>query len=105
MLLTTTQEIAGKKVTEHMGIISTEVIQGANVIKDVFAAFTDFFGGRSSKYELSLIKAKNQALDELKAKATKRGADAVIAIKMDYEVVGKGTMFMVNATGTAVKFS
>jgi len=104
MLITTTQQVGWKEIKVHIGLISSEVIQGANFIKDIFAALTDFFGWRSAKYEKALIKAKNAALDELIEKAKKRWANAVIAVKMDYEVVGKWTMFMVNATGTAVKF-
>lgn len=104
MLITNTPSIEGKTIKEYQWFVSVEVIHGANFIKDIFAAFTDFFWWRSSKYEHALIEAKNMALDELIKKAKGKWADAVINVILDYEVVGKGTMFMVNASGTAVTF-
>lgn len=103
MLITTTNVIEWRPVREYCGLISAEVIVGANFIKDIFAALSDFFGGRSSAYERALIKGKNEAMQELIAKAQNLGADAIIAIDMDFEAVGKGSMFMINISGTAVK--
>lgn len=103
MLITTTNAVEGKPVREYCGLISSEVIVGANFIKDIFAALSDFFGGRSSAYERALIKGKNEAMQELIAKAQNLGADAIIGIDMDFEAVGKGSMFMINISGTAVK--
>ena len=103
MLVTTTNVIEGKPVREYCGLISSEVIVGANFIKDIFAAFSDFFGGRSNAYERALIKGKNDAMQELIEKAQKLGANAIICVDMDFEAVGKGSMFMVNISGTAVK--
>lgn len=103
MLLTSTNQIQWKEI-EYIGFISSEVIQGANAVRDIFAAFSDFFGWRSSKYENTLIKWKNMAIDELKEKAQKVWADAIIGIDMDYDAIGKGTMFMINVSWTAVKF-
>lgn len=104
MLLTTTSSLEGKAITAYHGLISSEVIVGANVIKDIFASFTDIFWGRSSMYEHSLISGKNQAIDELIKKAEKLGANAIIAIDLDFEAVGKWSMFMINAVGTAISF-
>ena len=102
MLLTTTPIIQGKDVETYLGVVSSEVIIGANVIKDVFAGFRDFFGGRSDAYEKVFIEAKENALEEMKARAKQLGANAVIGIDLDFQTVGSGGMLMVAATGTAV---
>ncbi len=68
MILSTTAQVDGYKQTNH-AFISAEVIIGANVFKDFFAALTNFFGGRSASYEKALIDGKNRAMDELIAKA------------------------------------
>ncbi len=102
MLLTTTPIIQGKEVETYLGVVSSEVIIGANVIKDVFAGFRDFFGGRSDAYEKVFIEAKENALEEMKARAKQLGANAVIGIDLDFQTVGSGGMLMVAATGTAV---
>ncbi|MGN1240861.1 MAG: YbjQ family protein [Alloprevotella sp.] len=103
MLLTTTHSIEGRPVTRYCGIVSSEVIIGANFVKDIFASFRDFFGGRSKAYEDVLAEAKEKALTELSQKAERCGANAVVGIKLDYETVGaSGSMLMVVASGTAV---
>ena len=106
MILTTTPSIEGKKITEYLGIITAEAILGANIVKDVFAGFSDFFGGRSATYEAELKKAREVALAELEELAKQKGADAIVGIDLDFEVIGaKGSMLMVNVSGTAVKLS
>ena len=105
MLTSTTPTIEGNPIKEYLGLISSEVIVWANVVKDLFAGLTDFFGGRSSAYESALIQGKNEAMDELLTKAKKLGADAIGGIDMDFEAVGKGSMFMINISGTAVKLT
>ncbi len=104
MILTTTNEIAGKQISSYLGVTSGEVITGVNFIKDFFAGIRDVFGGRSSSYEKELIKAREAALNELAKRAQELGADAVVGIDIDYEVLGsKNAMMMVIASGTAVK--
>ena len=105
MITSTTPTIEGNPIKEYLGLISSEVIVWANVVKDIFAGLTDFFWGRSSAYESALIQGKNEAMDELITKAKKLWADAVVGIDMDYEAVGKGSMFMINISGTAVKLT
>lgn len=105
MIISTTPTIEWKPIKEYLWLISSEVIVWANVVKDIFASLTDFFGGRSGSYESALIKWKNEAMEELKAKAKKMWADAIIGIDMDYEAIGKGSMFMINISGTAVKLT
>ncbi|MBP3943507.1 heavy metal-binding domain-containing protein [Sphingobacteriaceae bacterium WQ 2009] len=103
MLLTTTPTIEGQAVTQYLGIVSSEVIIGANVIKDAFAGLRDFFGGRSGAYERVYQEARTEALRELEQRAAALGAQAVIGVHLDFQTVGSGGMMMVGATGTAVK--
>ena len=105
MILTTTHSIEGQPVKSYLGIVTSEVIIGANVIKDFLGGLRDFFGGRSGTYEQVLREAKESALAELRQNAQAMGADAVIGIDLDYETVGSGgSMLMVTVSGTAVKF-
>ena len=101
MICTTTQGIEGHRVLAYHGIVTGEAIMGANIVRDVFASFTDVFGGRSSAYESKLADARHSAFKELEARAARLGANAVIGVDLDYEVVGK-SMLMVSASGTAV---
>ncbi len=103
MISTTTSHIEGQPVRQYFGIVTGEVIAGANIVRDLFASVTDIFGGRSGKYEDVLARARTEALGEMEAKAAAMGANAVIGVDIDYEVLGKaGSMLMVSCTGTAV---
>lgn len=103
MIITTTHEIAGKKIVEYKGIIFGEVISGVNFLKDIAANLTNIFGGRSKSYEGELIEARERALAEMQERAQAVGANAVIGVDIDYEVLGAGgDMLMVTASGTAV---
>ena len=106
MLLTTTPTVEGRTIIEYKGVVFGEVISGVNFIKDFKASLRDFVGGRSGSYEQELINARNQALRELEERARQLNADAVVAIDVDYEVLGQsGSMLMVSASGTAVRLS
>lgn len=103
MLLTTTPNIDGKHISKYCGIVAGEAVLGANVLKDLFAGIRDFVGGRSGTYEKELQRARDIALEELQERAEQLGANAVIGIDIDYEVLGKDNgMLMVSASGTAV---
>lgn len=103
MLLTTTPSIEGKRVTRYCGVIAGEAILGANLFKDLFAGIRDLVGGRSATYEKELQHAREIALEELQQRAQDLGANAVIGIDIDYEIMGKENgMLMVSASGTAV---
>lgn len=103
MIVTTTNSVEGKKIVEYKGIIFGEVISGVDVIKDIAAGLTNFFGGRSKSYEGELIQAREEAISEMESRATSVGANAVVGVKLDYEVLGQsGNMIMVIASGTAV---
>lgn len=104
MLVTTTNTIEGRPVAEYLGVVTGEVIVGANIFKDLFAGIRDIVGGRSGAYESTLRDARATALNELKDEARALGADAVIGVDLDYEVLGQGgSMLMVSASGTAVR--
>ncbi|MGL4207216.1 MAG: heavy metal-binding domain-containing protein [Aeromonadaceae bacterium] len=103
MILSTTPTLEGKQITEYRGIVVGEAILGANIFKDLFAGIRDIIGGRSSAYEKELAKAREIAMAELSDNARAAGANAVVGIDIDYEVVGpNGGMLMVSISGTAV---
>lgn len=104
MILTTTPTVEGRTITEYKGVVFGEVIAGVNFIKDFTASIRNIVGGRSGSYEEELIKARTQAMDEMANRAHILGADAVVGIDIDYEVLGPNNgMLMVTASGTAVK--
>ncbi len=107
MIISTTEAIEGKQVSEYLGIVSGDAVMGTNIFRDIFAGIRDIVGGRSGSYEKELRKAKEAALEALQDEASERGADAVIGVDLDYEVIGgdKNTMLMVSANGTAVRLS
>jgi len=102
MLIVTTDGIEGRKIVEYLGIVSGDAIVGANVFRDVFARVRDVVGGRAGGYEKALRGAKDHALEDMVREAEAAGADAVVAVDLDYEVVGE-SMLMVSANGTAVR--
>jgi uncharacterized protein YbjQ (UPF0145 family) len=106
MLITTTPSIEGKKITQYYGMATGEAILGANIFKDIFASIRDIVGGRSEAYEQELRKAKQVAIAEMSREAQAMGANAVVAVDLDYETIsmGSGNMLMVAASGTAVKY-
>lgn len=103
MILTTTPGIEGKAIKHYYGIVVGEAVMGANLFKDLFASIRDIVGGRSGSYEGELTKARKLAFAEMQHEAIAMGANAVVGIDIDYEVVGdKGSMLMVSISGTAV---
>lgn len=107
MIVTTTDSVDGKTISQYCSIVSGEAIMGANLFKDFFAGIRDVVGGRSGAYEKEFRKAKDAAMEDMIAQAQELGADAVVGIDLDYEVIGgdNKTMLMVSANGTAVKFA
>jgi uncharacterized protein YbjQ (UPF0145 family) len=104
MILTTGPGVDGRTVREYLGVVFGEAIVGANIFRDLFAGIRDIVGGRSGAYETELRRAREIALKELEDAGRSLGADAVIAIDFDYEVMGdSGSMLMVSASGTAVR--
>ncbi|MGN0335819.1 MAG: putative heavy metal-binding protein [Lachnospiraceae bacterium] len=103
MIVTTTPTVEGKRITEYKGIVFGEVISGVNFVKDFAAGLTNFFGGRSTSYEEELIQARQNAMREMEQRAYAMGANAVVGVDIDYEVLGADNgMLMVTASGTAV---
>jgi uncharacterized protein YbjQ (UPF0145 family) len=104
MIVTTTPGIDGKTIKTYIGIVSGEVIMGTNIVKDLFAGIRDIVGGRAASYEQELIRAKEMAIEEMKQRAAAMGANAVVGVDLDYEVLGQSNgMLMVSAAGTAVQ--
>lgn len=101
--VTTTPTLEGYPIQQYCGIVTGEVIVGANLFRDLFANIRDIVGGRSGSYERILRDAREQAIVELQAEASRVGGNAVVGVDLDYEVIGdKGSMLMVSASGTAV---
>ena len=106
MIVTTTPTIEGRKIGEYKGLVSGEAVIGANVFRDVFASIRDFVGGRSGSYEKVLKSARDEAMRDMMEDAERLGADAIIGIDLDYEVVGQSSsMLICIASGTAVTLS
>ncbi len=106
MIISTTPTLEGKTIQKYHGIVVGEAIMGANLFKDIFASIRDIVGGRSGAYEAELTRARKTAFMELEAEARAFGANAIVGIDIDYEVVGpKGSMLMVSISGTAVSCS
>ncbi|PWG02731.1 heavy metal-binding domain-containing protein [Sphingosinicella humi] len=104
MIVTTTTLVEGRPVQQYLGVVTGEVIVGANIFKDLFAGIRDIVGGRAGSYESTLRDARATAFEELEAEAARLGANAVIGVDIDYEVIGKeGSMLMVTVSGTAVR--
>lgn len=106
MLVLTTPNIEGKKITQYLGLVTGEAILGANIFRDLFAGIRDIVGGRSAAYEEELRKAKQIAIREMVDEARARGGNAVVAVDLDYETIsmGSGGMLMVSASGTAILY-
>lgn len=103
MIITTTNSLEGKKIREYRGVVTGEAILGANLFRDLFAGLRDIVGGRSASYEKELRKARDIAFQEIEDAARKAGANAIIGLDIDYEVLGKENgMLMVSVSGTAV---
>ena len=103
MLMTTTSVLEGRPVSRYIGVVTGEAIIGANVFRDMFAAVRDIVGGRSATYEKALAEARDVALSEMEKRAEALGANGVIGIDLDYEVLGQSNgMLMVSCSGTAV---
>lgn len=103
MLLTTTPTIEGRRITRYAGIVTGEAIIGANIFSDFFAKVRDVVGGRAGAYESALADAREVAMKEMEEAAQRLGANAVVGIDLDYEVLGQTNgMLMVTVSGTAV---
>ncbi len=104
MIITTTPSIEGKQIVEYLDVVAGEAIIGANIFRDIFASIRDVVGGRSASYEKALNDAKESAMEEMKQRARDKGANAIVGIDLDYEVLGaNNSMLMVSASGTAVR--
>ena len=104
MIITTTPSVEGHQIAEYYGIVFGEVISGVNFVKDFTAGLSNFFGGRSGTYEEELVNARSAAMQEMQQRAAELGANAIVGVDIDYEVLGSDNgMLMVTASGTAVR--
>lgn len=104
MIITTTPSVEGSMITNYLGVVFGEVVSGVDFVKDFAAGLSNFFGGRSGTYEEELIRAREQAMQEMAQRALSLGADAIVGVDVDYEVLGSNNgMLMVTASGTAVR--
>lgn len=104
MILSTTEELQGFEITEYLGLVSAEVVSGANIVRDVMATVTDFVGGRSAAYEETMQQSRDAMQRDLMDRARRMGADGVVGIALDFEIIGgRGAMLMCSAVGTAVR--
>jgi uncharacterized protein YbjQ (UPF0145 family) len=103
VIVTTTPGVEGKRIREYRGIVTGEAILGANIFRDLFAGLRDIVGGRSAAYEKELRRAREVAMTEMTAAAQEAGANAIVGVDLDYEVLGQNNgMLMVSVSGTAV---
>jgi uncharacterized protein YbjQ (UPF0145 family) len=103
MILTTTANVEGKRISRYAGIVTGEAIIGANIFSDFFARVRDIVGGRASSYEGALADAREIAMKEMQEAAAQLGANAIVGVDLDYEVLGQANgMLMVTVSGTAV---
>lgn len=103
MIITTTPSVEGRRIQEYRGIVFGEVVSGVNFVRDIAASFSNIFGGRSGSYEEELVQARQNALREMEQRAAALGANAVVGVDVDYEVLGADNgMLMVTVSGTAV---
>lgn len=104
MIITTTPSVEGRQIKEYLGVITGEAIVGVNVFRDIFASIRDIVGGRTQSYEMVLDETRQLAQKDMIDRATELGADAIVGVDIDYEVLGQANgMLMVSMSGTAVK--
>lgn len=104
MIVTTTESVEGRRVVAYLGLVTGEAILGVNIFRDLFSGIRDIIGGRAGGYQKSLREAREAAVADMTAAAQELGADAILGVDLDYEVLGeKNGMLMVSVNGTAVK--
>jgi len=104
VIVTTTHTVEGRTIQEYLGLVAGEVALGTDFVRDFVASISDFFGSRTKAYEEKLLEAREACINEMAARAHGAGADAVVGVKIDHEILQNGMMLVI-ATGTAVKLS
>ncbi|CAO3432653.1 heavy metal-binding domain-containing protein [Azospirillum doebereinerae] len=106
MIITSTDTVEGRPATQYLGMVAGEAIMGVNVFRDLFSSIRDIVGGRAGGYQAALREARDAAFADMTAAAQALGADAIVGVDIDYEVLGKENgMLMVSVNGTAVRLS
>ncbi len=105
-LATVTPHDEAARIDEYLGVVNGEAIIGAHILRDLFSSVRDVVGGRAGGYERALSGARDAALGDMIASARERGANGIVGIDFDYEVLGENNgMMMVSVSGTAVKMA
>jgi uncharacterized protein YbjQ (UPF0145 family) len=105
MILSTTDVVQGITVDQYLGVVTAEVVYGSNALRDFFAGIRDIIGGRTGSYEKVFERGQREAIDELRQRAERMGANAVIGISVDTGTINldqQGALLLITATGTAV---
>jgi len=101
LLIITAPNIEGKRIMKYLGIVCGDAIMGANIFNDLFAGIRDIVGGRFATHERELLKAKENAIQDLTEQAKSLGGNAVVGVDIDHETIGNSGL-MVSAGRTAV---
>ena len=102
MIITTTDEIPGKKIVQTLGLVKGNTARSRNVGRDIVAGLRAFVGGELPEYTEMMAHARNQAVERMLDKADELGAHAVVGVRFSTAMVMQGTA-EVMAYGTAVK--
>ncbi|MEJ5998088.1 YbjQ family protein [Corynebacterium sp. H130] len=106
MIVTTTNSVEGREISQYLRVVAGETIVGINVFKDFTAGLRNIVGGRAEAYEGEAKAARDSALAEMVERGLELGADAIVGVALDYSTMGQANnMLMVSATGTAVKLA
>lgn len=103
--VTTASSIDGWEISEHLGVVASHAVAGTDLLSELFAGFTDIFGGRSNAYRKELESLYRDTIVGLLSQARTRGGNWLVGLRIDLdEVTGKGTqMFMITGIATAVR--
>lgn len=106
MIITSANTLENKSIINYKGLVTGEALIGANIYKDLFSGVRDVVGGRTSKYEEEIQRARDIALTSMKEKADKLGANAIIGLRISYDNLGgtMGNTILITAYGTAIYF-
>lgn len=104
MIMTTSDEIPGREITETLGLVTANAVRARHVGRDILAGLKNIVGGEIGAYRQLLVESRSQALSRLDEEAAAQGADAVVALRMATASIAAGAAEIL-VYGTAVKLS
>lgn len=106
MIITSANTLEHGKIINYKGLVTGEALIGSNIYKDLFSGVRDVVGGRTSKYEEEIQKARDIALNSMKEKAMQLDANAIIGLRISYDNLGgtMGNTILITAYGTAIYY-